>query len=180
MLDVQAASVVFFRAVNVGKYQRFQPAQLARDLHALDVRNIGAAGTLVVRRVAGENEIREEIGRRLSFSPEFFIRPVDSVLALRDDDPFAAYAESAGVKPYLSVLGSEPQADSLLPHGAPAGEDWEVRVIRRVGTFALSVRRMKEGGRWYPNEVVERHFGVPATTRGWGIVDQIARSLESR
>ena len=37
------ALVVFMRAVNVGGYQKFQPAALAKKLADLDVLNIGAA-----------------------------------------------------------------------------------------------------------------------------------------
>jgi len=43
------ASVIFFRAANVGGHQVFQPGVLAKELAAFDVKNIGAAGTFVVR-----------------------------------------------------------------------------------------------------------------------------------
>ena len=44
------ASVVFFRAVNVGSHQRFQPSVLAKQLTEFGVVNVGAAGTFVVRK----------------------------------------------------------------------------------------------------------------------------------
>jgi len=37
------ASVVFFRAVNVGGHQKFQPGKLAKKLAEFGVVNIGAA-----------------------------------------------------------------------------------------------------------------------------------------
>ena len=43
------ASVVFFRAVNVGGHQTFQPAKLAKELSQSGFVNIGAAGTFVER-----------------------------------------------------------------------------------------------------------------------------------
>src|ERR1700704_5607440 len=46
---VAMSSVVFFRAVNVGGYQKFQPGKLAKELAEFGVVNIGAAGTFVVR-----------------------------------------------------------------------------------------------------------------------------------
>ena len=174
---MDVASVVFFRAVNVGNHQRFQPAQLARDLHAWDVANIGAAGTLVVPRRIEEAQLRAEILRRLSFTPEFFICPAADILALGDHDPFTACSRRSDVKPFLSILSEVPRDHFPVPLEVPKGKDWEVRVIERIGRFAFSVRRVQKHGRWYPNEVVEKHFGSSATTRGWGIVDQIARAL---
>lgn len=47
------ASVVFLRGVNVGGHKAFQPSAVARDLADLDVVNIGAAGTFVVRKPVG-------------------------------------------------------------------------------------------------------------------------------
>src|SRR4029079_6176876 len=44
------ALVAFIRGVNVGGHRRFRPSLLAKELRAYDVVNIGAAGTLVVRK----------------------------------------------------------------------------------------------------------------------------------
>ena len=67
------ASVVFFRAVNVGGHQTFQPGKLANELAEFDVVNIGAAGTLVVREKVSQAKLRDEIWRRLPFKPELMI-----------------------------------------------------------------------------------------------------------
>ena len=64
------ASVVFFRAVNVGGHQTFQPGLLAKELADLEVVNIGAAGTFVVRQNVSAVKLRDEIVRRLLFRPE--------------------------------------------------------------------------------------------------------------
>jgi uncharacterized protein (DUF1697 family) len=44
------ALVVLLRGVNVGGHKTFRPKRLAERLRDLDVVNIGAAGTFVVRR----------------------------------------------------------------------------------------------------------------------------------
>jgi len=41
----------------------------------------------------------------------------------------------------------------------------------------LSVRRL---GQTYSNAVVEKHLGVPATTRNWNTIDTIREVLESQ
>ena len=61
--------VVFLRAANVGGRNVFKPAQLARDLAHLDVVNVGAAGTFVVRGKASAAAVRREILERLPFEP---------------------------------------------------------------------------------------------------------------
>ncbi len=45
--------VVLLRGVNVGGHKTFRPSALAAQLQHLDVVNIGAAGTFVVRRSVG-------------------------------------------------------------------------------------------------------------------------------
>ena len=83
------SSVVFFRAVNVGGHQSFQPGKLARELADFDVVNIGAAGTLVVRQNVSQAKLRDEILRRLPFKPELMICPAHDVLALARGNWFA-------------------------------------------------------------------------------------------
>jgi hypothetical protein len=52
-----------------------------------------------------------------------------------------------------------------------------VAVLAVVGPFALGTRRpMAETG-VYPNEVVEKTFGVTATTRDWPTMEKIAALL---
>ena len=63
------ALVVFMRAVNVGGYQNFQPAALAKKLADLDVVNIGAAGTFVVRARVSEKSLRKKMLAEMGFEP---------------------------------------------------------------------------------------------------------------
>src|SRR5437867_9424569 len=76
------SSVVFFRAVNVGGHQKFQPGELAKELAEFGVINIGAAGTLVVRKNVSEAKLRDAILRRLPFKPDLMICSARDVLAL--------------------------------------------------------------------------------------------------
>src|SRR2546428_8526913 len=87
---IAMSSVVFFRAVNVGGHQKFQPGKLAKELSAFGVVNLGAAGTFVVRESVSEAKLRAEILRRLPFKPELMICPARDVLALARGDWLAA------------------------------------------------------------------------------------------
>ena len=60
-------SVVFLRAVNVGRTNRCQPALIAKELARLDIVNIGAVGTFVVRKNVSESALRAAFARKLPF-----------------------------------------------------------------------------------------------------------------
>jgi uncharacterized protein (DUF1697 family) len=170
------AWVVFFRAVNLGAYQRFQPGALAKELAEFGVVNIGAAGTFVVRGNVAQAKLRGEIVRRLPFKPELMICPARDVLALRRVESFRTRPAEKDVDRFVSVLQNVPRARPRLPFGQPAGGKWEVRIVGVIGRFALSLRRR---GQTYSNAVVEKLFGVPATTRGWNTVETICKTLET-
>ncbi len=169
------ASVVFFRAVNVGGHQKFQPGKLARELAEFGVVNLGAAGTFVVRLDVSQTKLRDEILRRLPFKPELMICPAREVLALAQSDPFQNSPTGKDLGRFVSVLEKAPRSVPKLPIEKPLGARWEVRIIAVVGRFALSVRRL---GETYSNAVVEKHFGVAATTRNWNTIEAICEVLE--
>src|SRR2546423_12775980 len=73
------------------------------------------------------------------------------------------------------VWKKAPRENPPLPLEQPAGEKWEVRLVAINGRFALSLRRT---GQTYANAVVEKHLGVPATTRNWNTVEAIREVLE--
>lgn len=169
------ASVVFFRAVNVGGHQKFQPVKLANELAEFDVVNIGAAGTFVVRENVNRAKLRAEILRRLPFKPELMICPAREVLALARGNWFGGAPAGKDIGRFVSVMQRAPRAKPPLPIEQPAGKKWEVRIVAITARFALSVRRL---GQTYSNAVVEKHLGVPATTRSWNTIESICSILE--
>lgn len=158
--------VVFLRGVNVGG-KRFSPRALAE---ALGGRSLGAAGTFVVPGTRSATALRAELRERLPFEAEAMIRPSAEVAALVRSAPFGR--APAGAKPFVTVLAWEPARRPRLP--LVVGAPWELRVVRQQGPYVLSWR--KPGG-IYANEVVERAFGVPATTRGWATFEAVGRAL---
>jgi len=171
------SSVVFFRAVNVGGHQKFQPGKLAKELAGFGVVNIGAAGTFVVRENVSQTKLRDEILRRLPFKPELMICPARDVLALTRGNCFGDAPAGKDVGRFVSVLQKAPRAKPPLPLEQPAGPKWEVRIVAITGRFALSVRRL---GETYSNAVVEKYFGVAATTRNWNTIETICEVLQGK
>ena len=169
------STVVFFRAVNVGGHQKFQPAKLANELGQFGVVNIGAAGTLVVRENVSQAKLRHEILRRLPFKPELMICPARDVLALARGNWFGNVPAGKDLGRFVSVLQKVPRAKPPLSFEQPAGGEWEVRIIAITGRFALSIRRL---GQTYSNAIVEKYLGVPATTRSWNTLEAICEVVD--
>jgi uncharacterized protein (DUF1697 family) len=169
------ASVVFFRAINVGGHQTCQPAKLAKELAEFDVVNIGAAGTFVVRASGSQTKLRDELLRRLPFKPELMICPASEVLELARGNWFDEAPDAKDAGRFVTVLQKAPRTKPPLPIEQPPGKNWELRIIAVTGSFVLSIRRP---GKTYSNAVVEKRFGIPATTRSWNTIERICEVLQ--
>ena len=171
--------VVFLRAANVGGKNVFRPAQLAAALAHLEVVNVGAAGTFLVRAKAPAAAIRREILAQLKFEPGIAVLPANEILALVRSKPFAQVAFSKDLRGWVAVLCGRPKAQPKLPLAMPVGRSWSVRFDRVEGAFALGLCRRRPDGFVFPNQVVEKALGVPATTRWWETIERIAKLIEA-
>jgi uncharacterized protein (DUF1697 family) len=171
------ALVVLLRGVNVGGHKTFRPKALAGELSHLDVVNIGAAGTFVVRRPVARAELRAELARRLPFEAEIMICEGREILGLASRDFFAGLPARADLVRFVSVLARAPRSAPRTPLVLPAGGEWLLKVLAREGRFVVGVyrRQMKAIGHL---GTLDRVFGVPVTTRNWNTVAAIAKVLE--
>ena len=97
-------SVVFLRAVNVGKANRCQPAAIAKQLAKFDVVNIGAVGTFVARKHVSESTLRAAISHKLPFKCEIMICPARDIIKLASKDPFARQPSGPNIMRFVNVL----------------------------------------------------------------------------
>jgi len=79
--------VVFLRAANVGKHNRFQPSVLAKQLPKFGVINVGAVGTFVIREDVDEKTLRAAIVRKLPFKCDVMICRVKEIVDLVRNNP---------------------------------------------------------------------------------------------
>jgi uncharacterized protein (DUF1697 family) len=173
------AHVVFLRAANVGGKNVFRPAKLAASLKHLDIVNVGAAGTFVVRGKASAAAIRKEILSQLPFEPEIVIFPGKQILDLIASEPFRGVTFSKDQRGWVAALSGKPRSRPALPASTPEGKDWCVRVDRVDGGLALGIWRRSPKRFVYPSDVLESALGVSATTRGWDTFQRIAKILEA-
>jgi uncharacterized protein (DUF1697 family) len=169
--------IVFLRGVNVGRHKRFLPAQLARDLEALDVVNIGAAGTFVVRAPVSPAALVADMRQRLTFQADIIVVKGRELVEFVDRTPFGRRRPAANEQRFLSVTAGRPPAAPPLPLIHPANDKWQVKVVAVSGRFVASIWRRRPGTPIYPNAVIERQLGV-ATTRNWNTVEAILKIVQ--
>ncbi|MBI1903952.1 MAG: hypothetical protein HYS13_22865 [Planctomycetia bacterium] len=172
------ASVVFLRGVNVGGHKTFKPSAFVKELAHLDAVNVGAAGTFVVRKSIGKEKLRAEILRRLPFAPEIMICPASDLLQLAAED-FQDELAGKDVRRFITILAKRPGKLPRLPIREPDSDQWQVKVVAVSALFALSLWRRIGKRLIYPNEVVEKHFAIPATTRNWNTISALCEILRT-
>lgn len=171
------ALVVFLRGVNVGGHRTFRPAALARELPHLDVVNIGAAGTFVVRAKVTRTQLRAELARRLPFTTEIMICEGREVASLLARDLFAGQPARRDIVRFASLLARRPRGGPRLPLSLPPTGHWELQLVAREGRFLVGRyrRQMKAIGHL---GALDRLFGMPVTTRNWNTLGAITEVLE--
>jgi len=172
------ALVVFLRGVNVGGHRKVQPTKLVEQLRHLDAVNIGAAGTLVIRKSVGREQLRSEIARRLSFETEIVICQGREVVGLMSHDLFADNLARAGVVRFVSVMSKRRQTALRLPMMLPSEGKWLLRVLGCEGRFIFGEYRREMKAVGYLGKL-DRLFGVPVTTRNWNTMTTIAEVLKN-
>jgi uncharacterized protein (DUF1697 family) len=168
---------VLLRAANVGGKNVFKPAQLAKALAHLDVVNIGAAGTFVVRGKASAAAVRREFLAAMPFAIDMVVMPGKDVVTLVESAPFAGVKLSKDLRAWVAALSAKPKTALEVPIVKPEGKAWSVRVDRLEGRFVLGLWQ-RQPKLSFPNEVVERAAGVPATMRWFETYEKIAKLVK--
>jgi uncharacterized protein (DUF1697 family) len=174
------ASVVFLRAVNVGKANRCQPAVIANQLSKFDVINIGAVGTFVVRRNVSESVLRNAIAEKLPFQCDIMICPAREILNLAATDPFAREPSGPDITRFVNVLAKAPARARApaLPLSLPSPGAWLLKIIAIERRFVLGLYRRQMKAIGYLGKI-EKLIGVPATNRNWNTILKVARILSN-
>ena len=172
------ALIVFFRGINVGGHRTFRPSMLARELGAYGVVNVGAAGTLVVRKPGSCANFLAELRRKLPFEAEIAFCDSSDLIRLEGENPFAAEPSRPDIVQFVSILSKAGRGNASLPIAIPEGGEWFVRIIGSKDRLIFGVyrRHMKTIG--YLGQI-DKLFGAPATTRSWSTILSVLRILKA-
>jgi uncharacterized protein (DUF1697 family) len=170
------ALVVFLRGVNVGGHRRFRPSLLAKELSAYGVVNVGAAGTLVVRKPGSQAKFRAELVRKLPFETEVFFCDSRDLIRLEAENPFGTEPSRPDTVRFVTILPKGGRLQTSIPIALPSSGGWLVRVIASRDRFVFGEyrRHMKTIG--YLGQL-DRLCGVRGTTRNWNTITTIVRIL---
>jgi len=91
-------------------------------------------------------------------------------------DYFAGQSVRPGIVRFLSVLSRRPRQTPSIPMSFPPRGRWLLKILAREDRFVIGLdRRGMKAIRYLGT--LDRLFGVPATTRNWNTVTEIARVL---
>jgi uncharacterized protein (DUF1697 family) len=172
------ALVVFLRGVNVGGHRTFRPTKLAEALKHLGAVNIGAAGTLVIRRSMTQAQARAEVARELPFVAEIVVCQGRDITRLISKNPFEGQSTEGEVVRFVSVLSQRARLTPSTPMRFPSSGQWLMKILERQNRFVIGMyrRHMKVIGLL---GTLDRLYGVPVTTRNWNTIAAIARVLRN-
>jgi len=173
------ALIVFLRGINVGGHRTFRPSVLAKELDAYGVVNVGAAGTLVVRKPGSRLKFFAELRRRLPFEAKVACCDGRDLVHLEMENPFGSEPSRPEVVRFVSILSKAGRGQVSFPIALPEDGEWFVRIIGSKGRLVFGVyrRHMKTIG--YLGRIDEL-FAAPATTRGWNTILSVLRILKAR
>jgi uncharacterized protein (DUF1697 family) len=171
------ALIVFLRGVNVGGHRRFRPSILASELSDYDVVNVGAAGTLIVRRPGHRAKFRAELLMRLPFETKVISCDSRDLIRLEIENPFVGKPSTPDTVRFLSILSKS--CPSVTPFNLPPNKDWLVRVVASKDQFIFGEYRRHMKTISYLGKL-DKLFGTTATTRNWNTILSIMQILKDR
>ena len=177
------ASVIFLRGINVGGANLCKPAQLVKQLKNLDIVNIGAVGTFVVRNDIDEPTLRKRLAAQLAkdfgIKCEIMIVPSRELLKVTAKDPFARDASGPEFTRFMSVLHQRPKKVPSLPHCLPSNDAWLLKIIAIERQFVIGLYRREMKAIGYLGKI-EKILGMPATTRSWTTIEKVIAILKQK
>ena len=185
--------IVFLRGINVGGHRKFRPSVLAKELSAYDVVNVGAAGTLVVRKPGPRAKFLAELRRKLPLDTVVAHCTASDLLRFELESPFEAKGSGpkltgpeptgpargrAAVVEFVSILSKTGRKKISFPAAIPRSGEWFVRIMgsNKQLVFGHYRRHMKTIG--YLGQI-DKLFGAPATTRSWSTICSVLRVLRA-
>lgn len=171
------ALVVLLKGINVGGHRSFRPRALADALVRYGAINVGAAGTLIIRKRISRQRLRAEIQKYLPFPAEIVICKGQDILRLTSEKPFDGQPSGRTVVRFVSVLARRSSPMIRPPLTLPPTGRWYVRCLLYDHPFMLGVHRREMRAVSFLGQL-EKVVGVPMTIRGWSTIEAIADVLK--
>jgi uncharacterized protein (DUF1697 family) len=167
---------VFFRNVNLGRPHCPSRVQLEQAFEAAGAQAAASFltnGTLVFSPSPGVRPRKllaaayRLLQRECGLREPAFLRSLPDLAGLVAQDPFAAIDPGSVYERCVSFLHPDMAVPLTLP---PPPRRGDVELLRFTDAEALSISRKVGNTPGSPNALLEKLFGLPATTRSWNTV----------
>jgi uncharacterized protein (DUF1697 family) len=177
--------VAFLRAVNVAGHARVRMGAVRDAFEEAGCRNVRTyiqSGNVVfesTQRGVGPilQKLRGKLRALLGDEPEILLRTVHEIARVVEEAPFTDRDATSGAKLYVAFLSRTPRRRPALPFGS-SKEALEAVAMRDREVFIVS-RPKKNGFFGFPNNFIEEHLCVAATSRNWSTVTKIIEFARS-
>ena len=175
--------IALLRGINVGGNKLIKMEALAAAFTAAGFRRVKtyiASGNVIFEtRATDRQALTRKIEKLLTaeFGHEIAVAlfTLEELQALISNDPYAR------IKPSKDVMLCVTLFNETIPQKIPLESKTErLKVVSLQDRAAFIVARRKPTG-WfgYPNNWIEKEFGVTGTTRGWGSLQKITAAAEA-
>ena len=170
----------FLRAINVAGHAVVGMEDLKRAFESAGcrgVRTVIQSGNVLFTAPdrgleALKGRIRKDLAALLGEAPAIAWRTAEDLRRLAGTDPFDGIEAGPDIKLYVAFLAGPPGKAAAIPIIEPKDG---LEVIGLEGLDAFVVSRRVKGRFGFPNNLIEKAFGVESTTRNWNTVLKIAR-----
>ena len=177
--------VAFMRAINVAGHARVSMSDVRDAFAAAGCRKVQTyiqSGNVIFESPAREaaailRRARRTLRRVLDDEPDIVCRSLRGIEELVKRAPFKNVEAGAGIKLYVAFLSQTPPGRPKFPL-VSATEGLEAIAMRGQEVFVVS-RPKKNGFFGFPNNFIEKEFGISATTRNWSTVTKIAQFAQT-
>lgn len=171
----------FLRGINVGG-KNIIPMDELREVFAsqgfANVRTWIASGNVRFESDVGgtagiKYTLEKSLKDRFSYPGPVILRREAELTGMVESDPFRGEESGKSVKWYVCLLESSPGKMVELPL-LNEKEGLEIFLLSGLDLFLIS-RELKRGRYGFPNNFVEKEFGVMSTARNWNTLLKMVR-----
>jgi len=171
--------VAFMRAINVAGHARVKMDVVKETFASAGcqcVRTYIQSGNVIFESPEEDmttisERVRTKLRQLLGEDPVVFFRTVHEVEAIVKGNPFRDFEAEPDTKLYVTFLAERPSGQPQFPL-LSSKEALEAIAMKNLEVFIVS-RQKKNGFYGFPNNFIEKEFGVSATTRNLSTLTKI-------
>lgn len=177
--------VAFLRGINVGGRKLIKMDELVRIFTSAGFKNVRTyiqCGNVFfesrsANKAALAKKIEKALRQTLGYEVTVVLRTLSELESMVARNPFKRRAGGADVMQCVVFLADDPANKIQIPIISTT-ENLEVFAVADRAVFTIA-RRKKTGWFGFPNNFVEKQFGVLGTTRQWKTVKKMLKNVES-